>query len=108
MQELLPLEEVIFLFPGDYLRLDKEPIPGEPAVYDEEGKLVELAHISCTLPEVFDHVRSGEEVYFNDGKIEGIVVESHPDHFLVQITNASKKGGKLKACLLYTSDAADE
>ena len=97
VQELLPLEEVIFLFQGDYLRLDKKPIPGEPAVYDEEGNLVELAHISCTLPEVFDSVSSGEEVYFNDGKIEGLVIESHPDHFLVQITNASKKGGKLKA-----------
>ena len=97
VQELLPLEEVIFLFQGDYLRLDKEPIPGEPAVYDEEGSLVQMAHISCTLPEVFESVRSGEEVYFNDGKIEGMVVESHPDHFLVQITNASKKGGKLRA-----------
>ncbi len=97
VQELLPLEEVIFLFVGDLLRLDREPVPGEPAVYDEEGNLKELAHISCTLPEIFDHVRPGEEVYFNDGKIEGLVAESHPDHLLIEITGASKKGGKLKA-----------
>lgn len=97
VQELIPLEEVIFLFEGDFLRLDKDPIPGEPAVYDEDGNLKELAHISCTLPEIFDHVKPGEEVYFNDGKIEGFVKESHPDHLLVEITGASKKGGKLKA-----------
>ncbi len=97
VQELLPLEEVIFLFEDDLLRLDKKPIPGEPAVYDEEGNLKELAHISCTLPEIFDHVNSGEQVYFNDGKIEGVVKESHSDHLIIKITNAKKKGGKLKA-----------
>ena len=97
VQELLPLEEVIFLFEGDLLRLDKEPIPGEPAAYDDEGNLIELPHISCTLPAIFDHVKSGEQVYFNDGKIEGIVRENHADHLLVEITSANKKGGKLKA-----------
>jgi pyruvate kinase len=97
VQELLPLEEVIFLFEGDLLRLDKEPIPGEPAAYDEEGNLLELPHIPCTLPEIFDHVNSGEPVYFNDGKIEGIVKETYSNHLIVEITGASKKGGKLKA-----------
>jgi len=97
VQELIPLEEVIYLFEGDLLRLDKDPIPGEPAVYDEEGNLKELAHISCTLPEIFDHVNPGEEVYFNDGKIEGVVKERHSDHLLIEITGARKKGGKLKA-----------
>ena len=97
VQELLPLEEVIFLFEGDLLRLDKRAIPGEPAVYDDEGNLQELAHISCTLPEIFDHVQCEEQVYFNDGKIEGIVRELHSDHLIIEITNAKKKGGKLKA-----------
>lgn len=97
VQELLPLEEVIFLFEGDLLRLDKKAILGEPAVYDDEGNLKELAHISCTLPEIFDTVKSEDEVYFNDGKIGGLVKEVHPDHLIIEITNAKKKGGKLKA-----------
>ncbi|MDN3641145.1 pyruvate kinase [Lutimonas halocynthiae] len=97
VQELLPLEEVIFLFEGDLLRLDKKAILGEPAIYDHEGNLIELAHISCTLPEIFDTVKSGEEVYFNDGKIGGLVKEIYPDHLIIGITNAKKKGGKLKA-----------
>ena len=97
VQELLPLEEVIFLFEGDLLRLDKKAILGEPTIYDHEGNLKELAHISCTLPEIFDTVKSGDEVYFNDGKIGGLVKEVHPDHLIIEITNAKKKGGKLKA-----------
>jgi len=97
VQELLPLEEVIFLFEGDLLRLDKKAIPGEPTVYDAEGNLKEMAHISCTLPEIFDTVKSEEEVFFNDGKIEGMVKEIHADHLIIEITNAKKKGGKLKA-----------
>ena len=97
IQEMLPLDEVIFLFEGDFLRLDKKAIPGEPAVYDEDGHLKEMAHISCTLPEIFDHVKPKEQVYFNDGKIEGIVKENHPDHLIIEITYAKKKGGKLKA-----------
>ena len=97
VQELLPLEEVIFLFEGDLLRLDKKAIPGEPTVYDAEGNLKEMAHISCTLPEIFNTVKSEEEVFFNDGKIEGMVKEIHADHLIIEITNAKKKGGKLKA-----------
>jgi pyruvate kinase len=97
VHELLPLEEVIFLYEGDLLRLDKKTIPGEPEVYDDEGNLKELAHISCTLPEIFDHIKSEDQIFFDDGKIEGIVKEIHADHLIIEITNAKKKGGKLKA-----------
>jgi len=97
VHELLPLEEVIFLFEGDMLRLDKKSILGEPAVYDGEGTLKEMAHISCTLPEIFDTVKCEEQIFFNDGKIEGIVKEIHSDHLIIEITNTKKKGGKLKA-----------
>ena len=97
LQELLPLEEVIFLFEGDSLRLDKKAIPGEPTKYDDEGNLIAMAHISCTLPEIFEHIKPNEPIYFNDGKIEGIVREIQTDHLIIEITGAKKKGGKLKA-----------
>jgi pyruvate kinase len=97
VQELLPLEEIIYLFEGDYLRIDKAPILGEPAVLDEQGQIIEMAHISCTLPDVFDFVKTGESVFFDDGKIGGIIAEVHDDHLLVKITETKKNGGKLKA-----------
>jgi pyruvate kinase len=97
VHEILPLEEVIFLFEGDTLRLNKEPILGEPTTYDETGKLSKVAHISCTLPQLFSEVKKGELIYFDDGKIEGIISEVATDFLLVKITNAKKNGSKLKA-----------
>ncbi|WP_412983761.1 pyruvate kinase [Pontimicrobium sp. IMCC45349] len=97
VQEILPLEEVIYLFEGDLLRLDKAPILGEPAKLDENGKVIEIAHISCSLPEVFSSINIKEKVFFDDGKIEGIIKEKHSDYLLIEITSTKKNGGKLKA-----------
>jgi len=98
VHELLPLEEVILLFKGDLLRLDKKStVLGEPAVYNKEGKVIKLAHISCTLPEVFENVKVGEQIYFNDGKIEGVIKEIKSECLIIEIISAKKKGGKLKA-----------
>ena len=97
VHELLPLEEVIYLFEGDFLRLDKEPILGEPAQYNNKGELIEIAHISCTLPQVFSSINISEPVYFDDGKIEGFIKDIQSDHILIEITTTKKKGGKLKA-----------
>ena len=98
VHELLPLEEIILLFKGDLLRLDKKStVLGEPAVYNKAGKATKIAHISCTLPEVFENVKVGEQIYFNDGKIEGVIKEIKSECLIIEIINAKKKGGKLKA-----------
>ncbi len=97
VHELLPLEEIIFLFVDDLLRLDKEPILGEPAVYSEGGNGFEMAHIACTLPAALENVKEGEPILFDDGKIEGVVKEIYKDHIIIKITNAKKSGGKLRA-----------
>lgn len=95
--ELLPKEQFIILHSGDQLRLHKESIPGESAFYDESGKLVKLAHVSCTLPQVFEDTKVGEPIYFDDGKIEGVVQEISPSEMIIGITHAKDKGSKLKA-----------
>ncbi|NNL79466.1 MAG: hypothetical protein HKO67_03150, partial [Flavobacteriaceae bacterium] len=97
VHELLPLEEIIYLFAGDYLKLNKEDIPGEPAQYDENGEITKIAHISCTEPAIFKSIKSGEPIFFDDGKIEGIIESVHDDHALIQITSTKKNGGKLRA-----------
>jgi len=56
-----------------------------------------MAHISCTLPQVFSDVKVGEPIYFDDGKIEGFIKEVNTDFLLIEITTTKKKGGKLKA-----------
>jgi len=97
VHEILPLEEVIILFEGDLLRLNKEPILGEPALFDNNGKTIKPAHISCTLPQIFTQIKKNELIYFDDGKIGGIVKEIHKDHLIVKITSTKKKGVKLRA-----------
>lgn len=97
IHDLEELEAIIFLSNGDLLRLDKEDIPGNPAVLDHSGNVVEIAHISSTSPEFLNNVLVGDPIFFNDGKIGGTVIETHSKHLIIEITNAKKKGGKLRA-----------
>lgn len=97
VHEILPLEEVIFLFEGDLLRLNKKPILGEPTKYDENGNITEIAHVSCTLPQIFNDVNINEPIYFDDGKIEGVIKENNGDFLIIEITSTKKNGGKLKS-----------
>lgn len=94
----LPSKDTFLLLrPGDLLHLTREPIPGRPAEYDAEGALIRPAHISCTLPEIFDQAKADERVLFNDGKIEGIIREVSHQEMQVEITFAKPTGSKLRA-----------
>ncbi|MCG6187289.1 pyruvate kinase [Maribellus maritimus] len=95
--ELLPIEQYIPLKISDTLVLTKNTNPGEPAQYDENGKLIQPAHISCTLPEVFSDVRVEEPIFFDDGKIEGVIENVKNDELDIRITYAKDTGSKLKA-----------
>jgi len=95
--ELMPAEQVIVLRIGDRLLLQSQQLPGEPAKYDSQGNLTSPAHISCTMPEIFQDIKAGEPVFINDGKIEGIVESAIKEEIVVLITNAGKSGSKLRA-----------
>lgn len=95
--ELLPIEQYILLKENDTLILHADPKEGEPAKFDEYGNLVEPAHVSCTLPEIFKDVNTGEPIFFDDGKIEGEIVEISEEELKIKITYAKDKGSKLKA-----------
>ena len=96
--DLPPVEEKIMLKQGDLLILHKDPVDGEPAKIDEDGIVLEPAHVSCTSQAVFDKVKEGERVLFDDGKIEGQIEKVMPGEELhVRVVYASKGGQKLKA-----------
>jgi pyruvate kinase len=95
--EMLPVEQFISLKIGDKLILHAESIPGETTKYDDQGNLLNFAHVSCTLPEIFKDVKNGEPIFFDDGKIEGIIEEVKESELLIKITYAKDTGGKLKA-----------
>ncbi len=95
--KLLPLDQFVVLKVNDKLLLTKDPVPGESAKYDEEGMLVEPAHISCTLPEIFLDLKPGEPIFFDDGKIEGVIETVSDEQIEINITYAKDFGSKLKA-----------
>ncbi|RDV12995.1 pyruvate kinase [Pontibacter diazotrophicus] len=94
--ELPPTFAPIILKKDNLLVLTRELIPGEPALYDDQGHVVKPAQISCTLPEVFKQVKEGQPILFDDGKIEGKIMEVNKDSIMVKITYASPTGSKLR------------
>lgn len=71
--------------------------PGRPPVFDSKGGILSPASIGCTIPEVFDDVRPGEAIWFDDGKIGGVVTNVENEQVLVRITQPRLGGQKLRA-----------
>jgi pyruvate kinase len=90
-----PLDQSLTLKKGDTLLLTPEALLGRPAICDEQGRCLMPARVGVTLSEVFGDVRPGEAVWFDDGKIGGIVRSVRPEQISVEITNAPAKGAKL-------------
>lgn len=95
--ELLPIQQSLTLLPDDYLILHKDPKEGEPTQYDVNGNVTANAHISCTLPQIFMDVKVGEPIFFDDGKIEGIIEEASSDELRIKITYAKTTGSRLRS-----------
>jgi pyruvate kinase len=94
--DLPALPQQITLARGDSLVLTRAMLPGRPPITGTAG-VREPARIAVTLPEIFDDVRTGESIWFDDGKIGGVVRSVSPEHVEVVITHARPSGSKLGA-----------
>jgi len=92
-----PTETSLRLHEGDTLVLMRQPKPGAPVQLDHRGEVLRPAFIGCRLPDALANVQVGHHVWFDDGKIEGIVRELDAQQLVVQITQAKPKGSKLRA-----------
>lgn len=92
-----PDKAFIIVRPGDRLVVMRASTPGRPALYDEQGQVAHPATIACSLPEVFADVRPNEPIWFDDGKIGGLIESVHSDEMTVRITVAKPGGDKLRA-----------
>jgi len=90
-------EQFLILKQADTLILTDDQIAGRPAQLDDEGKLISPAQIGCTLPAVFSDVRVGESIWFDDGKIGGVIESVESRQIIVRITQARDRGEKLRA-----------
>nr|WP_321467518.1 pyruvate kinase [uncultured Desulfobulbus sp.] len=94
----LPSEEgQLLLRQGDMLILTRDQRVGRPATYDSKDTLLTPAMIGMTLPEVFDDVCQGETIWFDDGKIGGVIEAIEESQVMVKITHARFAGEKLRS-----------
>ncbi len=52
--------------------------------------------IMCSFPELIQYVKKGERIYFDDGKIEGVVHKVEAHKINIKITNCKPEGSKLR------------
>ncbi len=81
---------------GDELLLLRDGRQGAHAVRDEDGHVLKPARIPCTLDAIFDCVKPGERIFFDDGKIAGRVESRADEEVRIRITRTGVKGGKLR------------
>jgi pyruvate kinase len=76
------LEQSLVLRPGDMLNVTRDcsPAPSDPD---------EAPWIGCTRPEVFDHARIREKIYFDDGRIGGEIIAAGHDLLQVRVDRAA-------------------
>jgi pyruvate kinase len=94
--EFTSREEPIVLHAGDTLVINRSLKPGRPATHDGRGRVLTPAAIGCTLPEVFEDVSCGDAIWFDDGKIGGVIETVEPDRATVKIDRARACGEKLR------------
>jgi len=94
---LPPRPQALILRPGDTLILTRSLEPGQPARFNQDHELASPARIGVTLPEFFVSVQPGQPIWFDDGKIGGIISHVGPDQVTVDIKHARIDGDKLAA-----------
>lgn len=85
-----PKESFVRLRVGDLLVITRE------GSFDEPSVTVPGAHrLTCPSGYLFDSVKPGETIGFDDGKIWGTIKGASPAEVIVSITHAGPKGTKL-------------
>ncbi|HET9269679.1 MAG TPA: pyruvate kinase [Vicinamibacterales bacterium] len=92
---LQPAEPVLQLAEGDALVITRPDVPGRNAVRNERGRVLTPATIGCTAERVFEDVQSGDPIWFDDGKIGGVVERKRDDRLQVRITRTKPGGARL-------------
>ena len=86
----------IFLERGSLLRVTREGV-GRPASDEHGGKLHRsMPSVACTLPEVFKQVCVGERIFFDDGRIGGVIRQVEQERAGGGDNPGARQGGKAR------------
>lgn len=97
IQDFPPQAGVLRLKRDDMVLVTSEPVQGHNEERDTAGNLIKPATISCTMPAVVSQVQPGEAIWFDDGKIGGVIEKNEPNQFWVRIHHARPEGSKLRS-----------
>jgi pyruvate kinase len=93
----LPMAQgVLHLQRGDVLHVVAEGV-GHDAMPARGSSPARPATIACTLPEALTQARKGHRIWFDDGRIGGVVRQRLRGRLVVEITQARQTGEKLAA-----------
>ncbi len=88
----------LHLKPGDWLHLTRDGLDHLVNHDDIEGDpLLAALRVPCTLPQVIEQVKVGERIWFDDGRIGGVIRRIAGQGVEVEITQARDSGEKLVA-----------
>jgi len=93
-----PQAGALHLKVGDVIHLVREGL--EHLTESEEphvDQLLASARVPCTLPQVLAQVKVGERIWFDDGRIGGVIREISSQSVEVEITQAREGGERLVA-----------
>lgn len=90
---LFPRERPLTLHPRDRLIVRFDSAPGAPARRDAAGAVESPAEIGCTLPEFLRGAAVNDRIWFDDGKIGGVVRAVLAHGLEVEIVRARAAGG---------------
>ncbi|MBC7162794.1 pyruvate kinase [Immundisolibacter sp.] len=94
--DLPPAPAGVHLQRGDRLLVTPDGI-GQPAAMATGRGRPRPARVPCTLPQVLGQVRRGERIWFDDGRIGGVVRRTGAAGLLVEITDCRPGGATLRA-----------
>jgi len=93
---LAPEERVCVIRTGDVLLMSAEEEMGRPAIHDGNGELLNPGRVLMTTPEVYRDTRQGEPIFFDDGRISGVIEKCEPCTLQIRITHTRKPIEKLQ------------
>lgn len=88
--DLPPVEQSMRVYEGEDIILTRSMEP-QPAVSEPPYR------IGCSLEEAFDHVKVGERVWIDDGKIGTLIREVTSDEIRLEVVAAGANGSKMRA-----------
>lgn len=92
--EVPSVEQYVRLRVGDLLIISRESSVG---MVELTETAIDAYRVTCSSNYLFDSVKPGDPIAFDDGKIWGLIQGASASEIIVSITHASPKGTKLGA-----------